>query len=195
MGQGSAGGRQISALGSASASDGLLLDVRLSTPASRPPRLPCLGPGLRRISGATPAPRDAPQGGARKAGWRPGDEPQHGGAPGPRRPGGLRQGRPSPLSPLVAVLPARPPRAFADIIRPCRQLAESPPGGQAPLGQSGRHPERSAPENGRVTSCFRRDRKREAAHSPSSSHGPWFLSLFTFHFSHLASHGHHTAEG
>ena len=80
-----------------------------------------------KISGAPPAPGDAMQGAARKAGWRPADKPQHGSAPRARRPSGLPLGRASSLSALVCVPPARLPRAFANLLRPSGQRAESLP--------------------------------------------------------------------
>ena len=60
-------------------------------------------PALPRISGATPASGDAMLGAARKAGWRPGDEPEHSSAPRPRRPSGLARGRTPSLLVLLGV--------------------------------------------------------------------------------------------
>ena len=89
-------------------------------------------PDRRRISGAPPAPGDAMQDAARKAGWRPGDEPEHSSAPRPRRPFGLPLGRASSLSALVRVPPCTPDSGLRESAPAQRATRREPSGGLAP---------------------------------------------------------------
>ena len=89
-------------------------------------------PDRQRISGAPPAPGDAMQDAARKAGWCPGDEPEHSSAPRPRRPFGLSLGRAPSLSALVRVPPCTPDSGLRESAPAQRATRREPSGGLAP---------------------------------------------------------------
>ena len=88
------------------------------------------GFGSGRVSGATPAPWDAPQGAVRRTMWCIVDEPEHSGAPRPRRPSGLPRGRAPSVLALLTVPPARRCRAAWNLHRPRAQRAGSLPGAE-----------------------------------------------------------------
>ena len=84
------------------------------------------GFGPPRISGAPPAPGDAPRGGARSRCGGISDEPQQSGAPQALRPEGLPLGRASSVLALLPMPPVWDRRAASNPPRPRGQRAESP---------------------------------------------------------------------